>query len=98
MNDKTDENQVEVEEETLFEFACEFPIKCMGLNNSDFESAVIEIMNRHVPDLGEGAIRSRASNEGKYCAITVTITARSKQQLDSIYIDLTASRHVTMSL
>ena len=94
----SDEKSVSAEEETLFEFPCEFPIKCMGLNHPDFESAVIEIMNRHVPDLGEGAVRSRVSKEGKYCAITVTIVARNKKQLDSIYMELTSSVHVTMSL
>ena len=94
----SDEKTITTEEETLFEFPCEFPIKCMGLNHSDFESAVIEIMNRHVPDLGEGAIKSRVSKEGKYCAITVMIVARNKKQLDSIYMELTASEHVTMSL
>ena len=95
--DSDDKNMVD-EEETLFEFPCQFPIKCMGLNNSEFEIAVIEIINRHVHDLSEGAVQSRVSKEGKYCAITITITARSKHQLDSIYMDLTSCTHVTMSL
>ena len=96
----SDENDKEInpEEETLFEFPCEFPIKCMGLNNPEFESSVVEIMNRHVPDLGEGAIKSRLSKEGKYCAITVTITASSKNQLDTIYMELTSCTHIKMSL
>ena len=98
MSDKIDNDSLNPEEETLFEFPCEFPIKCMGLNGPEFESAVIEIMNRHVSDLGEGAIRSRMSKEGKFSAITVTITAHSKKQLDAIYMDLTACVHVKMSL
>ena len=97
MNDKTD-SDLNLEKETLFEFPCEFPIKCMGINAPEFEIAVIKIMNRHVPDLGEGAIKSRLSKEGKYCAMTITITASSKQQLDAIYMDLTSSIHVKMSL
>ena len=97
MNDKTDDD-LNPEEETLFEFPCEFPIKCMGINVPEFEIAVVKIMNRHVPDLGEGAIKSRLSKEGKYCAMTITITASSKQQLDAIYMDLTASVHVKMSI
>ena len=96
----SDENDKEIkpEEETLFEFPCEFPIKCMGLNIPEFESSVVEIMNRHVPDLGEGAIKSRLSKEGKYCAITVTITASSKNQLDTIYMELTSCTHIKMSI
>lgn len=101
MDDKLEDgnkNEMSSKEETLFEFPCEFPVKCMGLNKPEFEIAVVEIINRHVPDLGEGAIKSRLSKEGKYCSITVTITARSKKQLDAIYMDLTACPHVKMSL
>lgn len=97
MSDELD-NDANGKEETLFEFPCEFPVKCMGLNKPEFEVAVIEIMNRHVSDLGEGAIKTRLSKEGKYCSITVTITARSKKQLDAIYMDLTSCTHVKMSL
>ena len=99
MSEKDDINSFNSdEEETLFEFPCEFPIKCMGLNIPEFEYAIVEIMNRHVPDLSEGAMSSRLSKEGKYCAMTVTITARSKKQLDAIYIELTASKHIKMSI
>jgi len=98
MSDESNNDTETDEEDTLFKFPCEFPIKCMGLNNTEFECAVVEIMNRHVPDLGEGALKSRTSKEGKYCAITVTITARSKSQLDAIYMELTSCEHVTMSL
>lgn len=98
MNDKISMNDLNSVEETLFEFPCEFPIKCMGLNIPEFEIAVVEIMNRHVPDLSEAKMSSRLSKEGKYCAMTVTITARSKNQLDAIYMDLTASQYIKMSI
>jgi len=39
-----------------------------------------------------------ASKTGKYTSITITITAHSKDQLDAIYLDLTACEHVTMAL
>jgi len=84
--------------ETLLEFPCEFPIKAMGLACDELEIAVIEIINRHVTDLGEGALTMRPSKNGKYTAITVTITACSKQQLDDIYYDLTACEHVSVAL
>lgn len=86
------------EGETLLEFPCEFPIKAMGLTCDALEISVIEIINRHVDNLSEGALRMRPSKTGKYTAITITITAHSKQQLDNIYIDLTACEHVTMAL
>lgn len=95
----SDENQNNSEQqETLFEFPCEFPIKAMGKTCPELECAVVEIMNRHVPDLGEGAIRMRPSSNGNYTAITVVIRAQSKDQLDSIYMELTACEHVTFAI
>lgn len=86
------------EGETLLEFPCEFPIKAMGLTCVELEVAVVEIINRHVDDLSEGAVKMKPSRNGKYTAITIHITARSKDQLDLIYIDLTACEHVSIAL
>lgn len=86
------------EGETLLEFPCEFPVKAMGLTCDELEVAVIEIINRHVDNLSEGALRLRPSKNGKYTAITITITAHSKRQIDAIYIDLSACEHVTIAL
>ncbi|MBI3188142.1 MAG: DUF493 domain-containing protein, partial [Gammaproteobacteria bacterium] len=36
--------------------------------------------------------------KGTYTSITITISAQSKQQLDSIYQDLTACEHVLYAL
>ncbi len=84
--------------ETLLEFPCDFPVKAMGLACDELEIAVIEIINRHVEYLAEDALKMRPSKTGKYTAITITITASSKQQLDAIYIDLTACEHVSIAL
>ena len=86
------------ENETLLEFPCDFPIKVMGRSGDDFDALVAEIVRRHVPELGEGAVRSRPSRAGNYLAVTVTITATSRQQLDNIYYDLTAHERVIMAL
>jgi len=85
-------------EETLFEFPCEFPIKAMGKFGSELEVAVLDIINRHVPDLCEGAIKMTESKGGKYTSITITITAQSKAHLDGIYMELTSCEHVLYAL
>jgi len=86
------------DEETAFKFPCEFPIKAMGRATPELEIAVLEIMNRHVPDLGEGAVRTRESRNGNYLSITVTIQARSREQLDSIYMELTSCEHIVFAI
>lgn len=86
------------EEEPLLEFPCKFPIKAMGHHRADFELRIIEIVRRHSRDISEGAINARISNGGKYVSVTITILARSKQQLDAIYQDLYDSEVVLMAL
>ncbi|MDA3868821.1 MAG: DUF493 domain-containing protein [Gammaproteobacteria bacterium] len=86
------------QEETLFVFPCEFPVKAMGKSCPELETAVLEIMHRHVPDLGEGAVKQRASAQGNYTAITVIIQAQSKSQLDAIYLDLTACEFIAYAI
>lgn len=84
--------------ETLLEFPCEFPIKAMGHNLTEFDVLVVEIIRRHTTDLTEGCVRMRESKNGKYLAVTVTIRAQSQQQLDAIYHDLTDASEVLMAL
>jgi len=84
--------------ETLLKFPCEFPIKVMGPATDEFEYAVIAIFRRHVPDLGEAAVTRRASAANNYAALTVTITATDKAQLDAIYQELNTHELVLMTL
>ena len=86
------------EEETLFEFPCEFPIKAMGKSGEALETAVMAIIHRHVPDLCESAVKMNESSGGKFVSITITITAQSKDHLDGIYLELTACEHVLYAI
>jgi putative lipoic acid-binding regulatory protein len=86
------------DDDTPFEFPCEFPIKALGRAVIGFDTTVVEIVRRHVPDLGEGAVRSQASRGGRFISVTVTITATSRAQLDAIYRDLSACDAVVMAL
>jgi putative lipoic acid-binding regulatory protein len=85
-------------QETLLEFPCRFPIKAMGKDDGAFEALVVELVRKHAPDLGEGAVASRASQGGKYLSVTITVTATSREQLDNIYRELTACEHILMAL
>jgi putative lipoic acid-binding regulatory protein len=87
-----------VDQDALFGFPCDFPIKAMGKAVPELEAAVLDIMRRHVPDLGEGAIRIRESSKGNYVSITVTIQARSREQLDAIYMELSACEHIAFAI
>lgn len=84
--------------ETLLEFPCQFPIKAMGRDDGRFESLVVEIVRKHAPDLCDEAVQCRASKAGNYLSVTVTVSATSREQLDNIYLELTACEHVLMAL
>jgi hypothetical protein len=85
-------------EETLFEFPCQFPIKAMGKIDIELDILVIEIIRRHAPDVDHQSVKTRPSKDGNYLAVTVTIEATSKRQLDAIYQDLTDHPHVLVTL
>ncbi len=82
----------------MLEFPCCFPIKVMGKAGDDFDSLVYEIVSRHVDDIQEAAVKTRDSRHGNFVSVTVTIQAQSRQQLDYIYLDLTAHERVIMAL
>ena len=86
------------EDESPFKFPCDFPIKAMGKSDCNLDLIVVEIVRRHAPDLGEGAIYSRDSRRGNYTSVTVIVTATSRAQLDAIYQDLVDCEAVIMAL
>ena len=86
------------DEDTIMKFPCEFPIKVMGIASDDFDIIVTNIIKKHISNLSESTVKSRYSQEGNYVAVTVTIEAESRQQLDDIYFDLTEHKKVIMAL
>lgn len=86
------------EKDTLLTFPNQFPIKIFGLDNKLFTDAVKTIIEQHVPAKDQLDWQQNLSKKGTYLAITVTIMARSKIQLDAIYIDLTQQESVKMAL
>lgn len=80
----------------LMEFPTRFPLKVMGRDEGDFETLVVEIVNRHIA--GELDVRTRPSRGGRFIAVTVTFEAHSKDQLDALYRELTDHDKVLMAL
>lgn len=83
---------------SLLQFPCSFPIKAVGLAEEDFDAVVVGIVRRHAPDITEGAVTTRPSGGGRYLAVTVTVEAESRAQLDAIYRALTACERVLVAL
>ena len=86
------------DKESVLKFPCQFPIKAIGKADLELDLLVVEIIRRHTPNFGEGAVTFRPSKGGKYISVTVTIQATSKQQLDAIYQDLSDCPEIIMAL
>ncbi|MGD0491562.1 MAG: DUF493 domain-containing protein [Steroidobacteraceae bacterium] len=80
------------------DFPAEFPIKVMGRQDSDLRAATREIIERHAGPLPDDKIRVRTSGDGNFLAVTYTIVATGRDQLDAIYRELTACKLVLMAL
>ncbi len=82
--------------EELFDFPCEFPIKIMGIADPNFETMMVEIIQRHIGSFN--SVKYRNSNGGKYKSVTINFIAQSRVQLDSLYMELTQHELVKMVL
>jgi len=85
-------------DETLLEFPCIFPIKMMGRDTPEFHVTARELVEKHTGPLDDSAIQSAVSRKGRFVSITVAVTARSQQQLDDIYREVTDNEDVLMAL
>jgi putative lipoic acid-binding regulatory protein len=80
------------------EFPTEFPIKVMGRHDGDIRALTREIIERHAGPLRDEHVKVRTSSDGNFLALTYTVTAQSREQLDAIYRELTDCKAVLMAL
>jgi putative lipoic acid-binding regulatory protein len=86
------------EPESALAFPCLFPVKAMGSNVEEFGAHVRAIIGRHVVAADVASVSERESRGGRYLAVTVTVRARSRAQLDAIYRDLSADPRIAFAL
>ena len=84
--------------ESLLTFPCVFPIKVMGRREDGYAQIVTDIVLRHAPDFHPQTVEMRSSKNGRYLSLTVTINARSREQLDALYSELSKHPMVMMVL
>jgi len=95
----TDTNDTATPPAPKIEFPCErYPIKVIGDAGDGFSDLVIEIIQRHAPDLDETTLVMRDSRNGRFLSVQVLITATSVDQLQNIHADLRATGRVHMVL
>jgi putative lipoic acid-binding regulatory protein len=82
--------------ESPLTFPTEFPIKIMGRRTDGFAQAIVDVVLAHAPDFDPATVEMRPSKAGNYLSLTVTIVARSREQLDALYKALSGHPMVMM--
>ena len=79
-----------MDDESLLQFPCDFPLKIMGHAVDELAQTVLTIVTRHAPDFDGARMEMRSSSGGNYLSLTCTVIATSKPQLDALYTDLSS--------
>lgn len=85
-------------EESVIEFPCEFPIKLMGHNTPEYLATCRELVEKHAGPVEDDKVKVAPSSNDRFASVTVTINAKSQEQLDAIYQDATDHEDVLMAL
>lgn len=75
-------------------FPVVFSLKVVGALDANLESIIATVMEKYAVDKEHLRMSERLSSGGKYKAYTVTFMAKSQEQLDNIYRDLSSDPKV----
>ncbi len=84
--------------EEIMKFPMEFPIKIMGLTRDDYVATLCNVVRKHYPDFDDSKNTIDYSTSKKYTSLTVTVIAKSKEELDALYMELTKHPFVKVVL
>jgi uncharacterized protein len=84
--------------DSLIQYPSDFPIKIMGVRQDAFADTMVQLVVHHDPSFHAGKMEMRPSSKGTYLALTVTVWATSREQLDNLYRELSAHPMVKVVL
>lgn len=70
----------------LLEFPCDFPFKVVGKAAESLPANVVEVVQRHAP--GDYSPTVKVSSKGSYHSVTIRVTVKDKEQIESLYKEL----------
>ena len=83
---------------TSLEFPNKFPIKVMGRQGSELRALTQAIIERHAGPIEDSSVKTRTSADGNFLALTYTVHATSREQLDELYRTLSTHPMVKVVL
>jgi putative lipoic acid-binding regulatory protein len=85
------------EDISLLEFPCEIQVKVFG-ETSDLFIFEVEKIFKSFYGLGGYKVSQRDSANKKFMALSITVNAQSRDQIDEVYRHLAKCRHVKLAL
>lgn len=90
----TDHIKTNIQNEELWVFPMQYPLKIMGEARFPLRATVATILQRHVPDFDPATLTERPSSGGKYLSITASVYVERKEQINGMYADFAAHEHI----
>lgn len=85
-------------EDSLLSFPCEVPVKVLGRNEAVFRETVWGIVRTHYATISEDRVTEQQSRQNAYLSLTFIVPAQSREEVDALYRDLTASDAIMLVL
>jgi putative lipoic acid-binding regulatory protein len=85
-------------EDALLSFPCDVPVKVFGRNTAEFRACALDIVREYWTDLDDSQVAERTSRGGTYLSLTITVHAKSRDQIDAAYRELTSNDQILMVL
>ncbi len=92
------QEEAALEQETLLEFPCRFPLKIMGPAAPAFEAQMRALVLAELGERQDTVWAVRPSAKGNFVGLTVTFTAEHRAELDALYRAISAHPDVKMCL
>ncbi len=94
----TDRRHTGIQNEALWEFPMDYPVKVLGEAQHPMAQIVAEILQRHAPGFDPATLAMKPSSGGKYISITASVHVTHKEQINGMYADFAATPEIKMVL
>lgn len=86
-------------EKPKIEFPCpDYPVKIIGDHCADYVQSILDVVCAHAPEFDQASATQQLSSNGRFCSLSVRITAESAEHLDRLNEALRKTGKVRMVL
>lgn len=94
----TDRKITEIQNEQLWEFPMDYPLKVLGEARFPLSQIVGDILAKHVPNFDRSALSEKPSSAGKYVSVACVVHVTNKEQINGMYADFAAASEIKLVL